>query len=159
MMMMMRRSWSCCSCWFACLHLPPSRSRRSHFWLFGLTVEGPSPATASCLDLVTTVWFLVGCQPETSWRSHQSAWSLTGSLSYLRAEHGMSLWRVPVKRRNDFSALCPLSSRPLALFSGLSLLVLLCPSSPAAVKVRTKRKRRSRRKMRRRRTCVVGEHL
>lgn len=137
-----KRSWSCCSCWLSCWHLPPSRWRRSRVWLFDLTVEGVSQVIASCLDLVMAVWFLIGCQWETSWRWHQSAWTLTGSLVYLRLERVTSLWRRPERKRNDFSALCPLSSHPLALFC-LSLVPSLCLSSLVAVKVRTKRKRRS----------------
>lgn len=111
--------------------------------------------TASCLDLVTSVWFLIGCQPETVLRRHQGAWTLTGSLFYLRLEHVTSLLTGRVKKRNGFSALCP--SRPLARVFCLSL--FLCLSSLAVVKVRTKRRRRSWRMMMRRRTCGVGEHL
>lgn len=160
-MRMRKRSWSCCSAWLSCLHLPPSRLQRSHFWLFGLKVDGSPLVTASCLDLETPVWFLVGCPQGTFCGAHQSAWSLTGSLSYLRLGHGKSLWKGLVKKRNKFSAVCPLSSRPLAPFFCLSLLVLLCLSSLAVVTVRTKRKKRSWRMMRRRRkkTCGVGGHL
>lgn len=107
--------------------------------------------SAFCSGLV---WCLVGCQLETFWSSHQHDWGLTESLFYLKVEHGMSLSKHPVKKRNDFSDLCP-----LGLFSCLSLVVLLCRSSLTAVKVRMKRKRRNWRTMTRRRTCWVGEHL
>lgn len=82
--------------------------------------------------------------------------SQTASSSHLRVEHEMSLWKDPVKKRSDLSAL---SSPPPDRPSSLSLLVLLCLFSLVAVKVRMKMKRMSCRKMRRRMTSEAVTHL
>lgn len=91
--------------------------------------------------------------------SNQCVASLTAALSCLRMEHGISLWKGPVRRRrNDSSALCPAAGSPPDLSSGLSLLLVLLLYSLVQVRVRTKRKRKRWRKMRMRRTCGAGEH-